>query len=81
MDTKEYNHTVYLQRKETGYLKEWRDKNREHLNELSRRYYQEKIEYETARNRAKVRCDICDCDVNKKSLGRHQKGNRCKTKT
>lgn len=57
MDWKEYQHNWYLTHKEQ--LKQWRDENRDYINENARNYYKRNrdklIEYNKQRYRDKMR--------------------------
>jgi len=53
--------------------KEYRENNKEKAKEYHKEYYQKKKEelYK------KVKCDLCNTEVNKKYLSRHKKTNKC----
>ena len=76
---KPYNPQGYKERKE--YLKNYRDNNREQINELSRKYYHQAIEKQRERMKIRTTCDICGCDINKHGLKRHQNSKKCHSKS
>jgi hypothetical protein len=76
---KPYNPQGYKERK--VYLKNWRDNNKEHLNEFYRKYYHQDVEKQRERMKIRVICDICGCETNKHNLKRHQNSKRCQPKS
>lgn len=49
------------------YLKQWREKNKEHIKEYYKNYLESHSPLE------KIHCDICNLDINKASISRHRK--------
>ena len=70
-----YNPQGYKERK--AYFKNYRDNNREHINELRRKYYHQDIEKSRAKNNERTLCNVCGCEICKQNLKRHQNSKRC----
>ena len=57
--------------------KEYYIDNKEKIQEKSKKYYENNREQLVEKKGAKVICDHCGCELNKSSLKKHQKSNKC----
>ena len=56
------------------YLKEYRENNKENNKDKMKKYYQDNKE----KYKEIIKCNLCGCTMNKTSLKKHQKSNKCK---
>ncbi len=68
---------IYYEENKEKY-KKYGEKYREKNKEKNKKYYQQNKEQLLEKQKVKVKCEFCECLVNKNSLKRHQNRNICK---
>ena len=63
--------------KKLEYLKEYREKNHEKILEYFKEYYEANSEKILEQKKEKIRCEICDSEIVKHGINRHQLSLKC----
>jgi hypothetical protein len=57
--------------------KEYHQNNRDEILEYQKEYYQNNREKFAERDKEKTKCNICNCEITKHNLKRHQRSKKC----